>query len=346
MAIIDLSFNLGAQKLLVVLRAPIDALAKRGSALTLADTECIGIKISDDWKAKNVEIALHEIFTKVGTPALVIKDSARELEKGIRLLQGNVEHANIQCLADIGHFTANLLKAEYGSDKRFSGFVRVIFQIKQVLKQSELSRIMPPKLRTQGRFMGVFEFAKGVEKLFQLLMALPVGENPSQNDRLEKLFQKLNKFLPFAKDFIKTCNVLSLFLKKLKNEGLNKSSYKRARKTLQRLPKKTKIVQMLSDWLDRHIQIRKNLKLGKIPIPVSSDIIETLFGKFKAVMRRGSNSIFNRLVLIIPALCGVLNETTVRQCLNSTSSQSVQNWMFGNVSPSLWQIVNGCRLRK
>jgi hypothetical protein len=47
LAIIDLSIDIGVKKALVVLRVPIDALARRGSAIRLEDCECIGLRVME-----------------------------------------------------------------------------------------------------------------------------------------------------------------------------------------------------------------------------------------------------------------------------------------------------------
>lgn len=48
-AIVDTSIDIACKKVLVVLRIPLSALQNRGSAITLADAECIGISVSETW---------------------------------------------------------------------------------------------------------------------------------------------------------------------------------------------------------------------------------------------------------------------------------------------------------
>ena len=46
-----------------------------------------------------------------------------------------------------------------------------------------------------------------------------------------------------------------------------------------KLPKNSKTRETVRVWLEKHITIQK--KLAPYPLPISSDIIESLFGKFK-----------------------------------------------------------------
>jgi len=44
---------------------------------------------------------------------------------------------------------------------------------------------------------------------------------------------------------------------------------------------------------------------------ISSDIIESLFGNFKYIIERSPQADMNRTNLLIPVLCGDLNERTI-----------------------------------
>src|SRR5690606_7659371 len=66
-AIMDHSIDIGVKKVLVVLRVPLNALLKRGSAVTLEDCECIGIHVSEKSTGVDVTEALTEIF-KISGP--------------------------------------------------------------------------------------------------------------------------------------------------------------------------------------------------------------------------------------------------------------------------------------
>jgi hypothetical protein len=51
---------------------------------------------------------------------------------------------------------------------------------------------------------------------------------------------------------------------------------------------------------------------------VSSDIIESLFGKFKYAIERSPQADMNRTILLIPALCGNLNGNITTQAIKSS----------------------------
>jgi len=61
-AIIDHSIDIGTKKVLVVLRVPVEALSKRGSAIRLQDCECIGLSVSEKVTGKTISPELEKIF--------------------------------------------------------------------------------------------------------------------------------------------------------------------------------------------------------------------------------------------------------------------------------------------
>jgi len=88
----------------------------------------------------------------------------------------------------------------------------------------------------------------------------------------------------FLSNFAKTTKVVSDVASILKNKGLDQSNYEQCYQLSETLPKRSKVRISLQDWLQRHIEIKK--QITRFPLLVSSDIIESLFGSFKHVIER------------------------------------------------------------
>jgi hypothetical protein len=56
-----------------------------------------------------------------------------------------------------------------------------------------------------------------------------------------------------------------------------------------------KVKKRLLIWLQQHIEIQK--QITSLPLLVSSDIIESLFGNFKHIIERSSQADMNRTTL-------------------------------------------------
>ena len=64
---------------------------------------------------------------------------------------------------------------------------------------------------------------------------------------------------------------------------------------------------------------------------VSSDIIESLFGNFKHIIARSPQADMNRTTLLIPALCGTLDEKKITQALGHARHDDLEIWEQENI---------------
>ena len=328
LAIIDHSIDIGTKKALVVLRVPIDTLSKRGSAIQLKDVECIGLTVHDTINGDVVRDDLEKIFAKAGTPLAVIKDDDSTLNNGV--CQWSERQAEtVPVISDIGHSMANALKAEFEKADDYKDFTKTISHAAKCLRQTAFAFLMPPKLRTKGRFQSISKLGKWGERMLEVFS---VKGRAKQGSELEKLREVLPDFLQmrrFIERFALTTKVTAEALEILKNNGLNKVTYKQCFQLSKMLPRNSQVKKRLQDWLKKHIVIQQ--EITEQPLLVSSDIIESLFGNFKHIIERSPQADMNRTVLIIPALCGGRDEAMIRQALNVTSQADLKKWEEENI---------------
>ena len=87
--------------------------------------------------------------------------------------------------------------------------------------------------------------------------------------------------------------------------------------------------------MDKHLKIQE--KLGSYPIPISSDIIESLFGKFKHTIEKSPQNDMNHSVLIIPLLCGKINGQRLNEALASVPQKELKIWKEVNIGKTMRQ---------
>jgi hypothetical protein len=325
--ILDHSIDIGVKKVLVALRVRVEALAQRGSALQLSDCECIGIQISEKTDGETVAAGLKNIFEQSGVPAAIIKDGGSDLSRGVELWQEQSQK-QVEVIDDIGHVVANSLKSQYAKSKLFLLFLEIINRCAKKLRQTKLAFLAPPKLRSKGRFQGINNLAKWAEKV--LLVLDETRQNPEYKKLRSALFG-LSKVKNFIRGFAESVITTSEIMKILKNEGLNQESYQRCHDLVTLLPGRSKIKRRISEWLNKHLEIQKRMNLNDTALIVSSDIIESLFGKFKHIIERGSMLDMNRSVLLIPTLCGKLNGDSIQNALQTTGHTAIHSWDYANV---------------
>jgi hypothetical protein len=162
------------------------------------------------------------------------------------------------------------------------------------------------------------------------LLAVPgAAKKGSVLARLRKALPGFSRLRPFITDFAKTAIVTSQVMEILKNKGLNPISYEQCLELSKRLPKRSKVKARLQLWLKQHLAIQK--EITPLPLLVSSDIIESLFGNFKHVIERSSQADMNRTALLIPALCGNVDEVLIQQALSQARHKDLKSWEEDNI---------------
>ena len=337
LAIVDCSIDIGTRKALVVLRVPLSALHQREGAIGLQDCECIGLKIATRWNGPLVKDALVEIFGKAGMPRGIIKDGGTDLKKGVQLYREVKDTKQVWVIDDVGHVAANALKAEFAERSAFSKFLEIVRKGAARIRQTDLAWLLPPKIRTKGRFQGITELAQWAEKLLNLMGGQGRSKENSELGMLRKAFRGLSQLRLFLEQFGATCRVTEQFLKLLKLKGLNQATCSEAKNLLKQIPERSKVHTRLSSWLDRHLHIQCRLAIGQLPLLVSSDAIESLFGKFKTIVQRNPQAELNRLVYIIPLLCGTHTRAQIDLALRGCSHGKMLDQLEQTIPPTLRQ---------
>jgi hypothetical protein len=328
LAIIDHSIDIGTKKALVVLRVSVDALSKRGTALQLQDCECIGLKVCEQVNGNSIALDLEEIFTQAGKPKAIIKDGDATLQKGVRLWSEAQETA-VPVIADIGHAMANALKDQFEKTAPYKRFTALVSQGASRLRQTDLAFLIPPKLRSKGRFQSISTLGKWGDKMLEVFA---VKGRAQSGSLLAKLRTALPGFLllkSFIKRFASTTKVVAQVMEILKNRGLDQTSYEQCFQLSEELPKNSKVKKRLQHWLQQHLGIHK--EITDLPLLVSSDIIESLFGNFKHIIERSPQADMNRTTLLIPALCGNLDEKAITQALQQARHNDLKVWEQENI---------------
>ena len=322
-AIIDHSIDIGTKKALVVLRVEVDALSNRGSAIRLEDCECIGLTVADKVTGDTLCPELEEIFNRAGKPVAIIKDRDATLNKGVRLWS-NQQDQTVPTIDDIGHTIATALKAQFEKLGIYKRFTALVSHGAKCLRQTELAFLMPPKLRSKGRFQSIGKLGEWAEKMLNVFAVKGPAEEGSQLAKLRKAFPDFSQSRDFIVRFASTTKIISQVMEILKNNGLDKTTYKQCFELSRKLPRNSKVKKCLQTWLKKNAILQKEQTF--LPLLVSSDIIESLFGNFKHIIERSPQADMNRTVLLIPALCGKLTDTSVTQALRQASQANIKEW--------------------
>jgi len=337
-AVIDCSIDIGTRKALVVLRVPLAALSRKHAAIGLQECECIGLKVANRWNGDTVKDALTEIFNQAGRPSAILMDGGTDLKKGVRLYREQENAKRIWVLEDVGHTAANGLKSEFAESKAFTTFLDILRKGAARIRQTTLAALRPPQVRTKGRFQGITKVAEWALMILELMGGQGRAEKNSELSRLRRAFSGLAQLRPFLRRFCGTCEVIERFLKLIKNNGINQAVYSEAKSILGELPERSFTRQKMEAWLTRHLRIQCRLGIGQMGLLVSSDIIESLFGKFKEIVQRHPCAELNRLIYVIPLLCGHHTAEEIDRSIRSCSHPEMLATIADKIPPTLRQL--------
>jgi prenyltransferase beta subunit len=110
----------------------------------------------------------------------------------------------------------------------------------------------------------------------------------------------------------------------LKIRGSSKKSYQLCQEITAQLPLRSVVRKRLKQWLNEHFAIQK--EITSLPLLVSSD------GNFKHDIERSAQADMNRTALLIPALCGEIDETVFENALNHARHKDLKDWEDANIA--------------
>ncbi len=331
-AIVDASIKWGNKKMLVILRVPTHIMKDHLGALTLNDVEVVGIYIREVINGEVVSKLLGEVFSKIGNPIQILTDGGSDLAKGIRM---QIESFTTNCVhnLDIGHFAANILKQIYIKNEQFKKLISFSSHIGSKLRQTVAAWLVPPVLRVKARFQSISELAKWAQKVFTYC-----------NEQLENCDEKLKKLLTenlngheyllkFSQMFSQDCSAINDVLKIIKNAGLSLDTYNKAMNILSSLLPTSQIRIQLEEYLTENYIILKNngISVGL----VSTDIIESLFGKIKYIIEQSPTKDFNKLSLLLPGLVGQTDESLINHAIKEVKMNDIKKWEKENIGKTI-----------
>lgn len=322
--IIDTSIQMGPQKCVVVLGLKkLDI--NKNFCPTLEDVEPLIVRPLSTSPGEVIDKILEEAATIAGVPIAVISDEGSELKKGVRLF--SQKHPETIHLFDISHKVNTCLKKELNDDKVWLSFQTAAAAAIQHLKLSSIAYLIPPRQRAKERMFSSFHLIEWGLRVLRFLDSEEVN-NLTQEEKSKIEWLRNYQFaLPSYMSFRKMCKEA---LDLVREKGYYLSVTDTFLKQTEAICTDLRSIQFQQ-------KIKKILQEEEEKVPKdahylgSSEVIESLFGKFKAIEGDHASSGLTSLVLSIPALVGRLDETIIAGALKTTSVRDIERWNENNM---------------
>jgi len=267
--IVDESIRVGTEKLLLVLVCP--AGKATSQALTHQDVQVLTLQGAHCWKAAQIAKEIQSALEEKGfLLKYFLSDQAGNLKKAAQLL--GVPH-----VADITHACSTSLQKTFSQNSDYKGFIAAVGKLQAKLALGKEAYLRPPKQRVKARFMNQYplvHWGKCVNQKWKCL-------SEKAQEKLRPVYQTYDELLRDLSESIETGKKIATLLK---NKGISLETIGKAKAELATLSCGSS-QQCYQKYLKGYLQEYENV-LNKLPqtqvFHACSDVIESLFGKYKA----------------------------------------------------------------
>jgi hypothetical protein len=340
--IIDASIAIGNKKCLVILGVRSKAFLekiKQGRALALKDVNILHMGLSKSINSQVVYEALKTSQKRIGQFYQTCGDGGSEVIGGVKLLQADVKQQGrvIKHMYDITHKLACLLKAEIAEDPQWKEFVKEATASKLKLQLGEWGHLCSPNQRSKSRFMNMEQFYGWATTMLAILND---PKDPAHTDVL-KHFSWVKKYEVMIKLHGEYLAITEAVRHKIRMEGVTAKTHSELHKRYLKSPMSRLASNFCGKILDFFEEATANIGPEERLLGIS-EIIESLFGKLKHMIRDDLKKGFTGSVLFASACVGEIDCAIVKKAMETVSDQYVKKWVEKNIGETFTQKRRRC----
>jgi hypothetical protein len=337
MWIADHTLQMGNRKCLIVVGIRQSAWDAKDRVLNHEDVNLIDLQPVTKSNGNVVYRQLKAAAAKTGVPRAIVSDAGSDLHGGIELFRRR--HRTTAWLYDIKHKTACLLKHALERDTSWRPFVEKVHRFKQQVSLTELAGLAPPQQRSKARYMNADVLTDWAERSLKLLDSRKaIVAAGLKRTRVEAKLGWLRKFAPQVRRWQEMLAVVGTTEHYVRHEGIH---VKAAEELAAALPKPTTpAAKRLRKALLAFVEEEAGLAQDNERLLGSSEVLESIIGKFKHLAGERGQHGLTGMVLSIGALVGKQTVATVETALTDTSTHKVWSWCRSHLGPTV-QSVRG-----
>lgn len=279
-------------------------------------------------KGELITEQLEKISESVGVPVQIVADNGSDLARGIKLYQE--KHPDVIYTHDVTHAMALLLKHQLDADDRYQSFIKECNMFRQKLQQTDLSFLAPPAQRSQCRYFNVERLTEWAIKLLSyspknLRSLMPECDLPMVTDRT---IDKWGWLTGYELDLVKWHQMVSLTRQietQLKCSGINHQSLDRL--SQERTVFSDLAIEIFNQNIFNYLTVQSDKFKNEATFLATSDVIESLFGKYKQFSSRCPLKEMGQTILTICLSTMDLTTALIRDALEATSFMDVESWL-------------------
>jgi len=338
--IIDHTIEFGTKKCLVVLAVSYDTLLKKKHLLSHKDMEIAAINIESKVSGKQVATILSQVKEELGEPIQIVSDNDRVLKNAVSILRESCQSTFHSY--DITHKAAIEVKYLLQNNQRWQQFVKNIGDTKRLVQQSVFAFLAPRKPRDKSRWQNLDQHLNWAGNILEYKKKGMVKKGrPSKKDIENKM--KFNSCFGWIDGFKQEIelwsgflNVLDIAQHEVKTYGLSKCTAEKFDKRTRNIAAGNNRVDQLKNKMSDFFFIETKEFEDNQNLLGTSDIIESIFGKYKTFSAKTPLKEIGKSVLTIPILTSAITFHEVYEAMETISNKKLMEWLNKNVGESLF----------
>jgi hypothetical protein len=311
----------------------LSALPPRGQCLRPEEVEPLVLEPVVKSSGEIVYQQLAATIKKTGVPREIISDRGGDVQAGVE--QFCAAQPATSAIYDIKHKTAAVLRQELEGDPAWQEFTQLCQQTKHQVQQTSLAFLMPPNQRTKARWMNVDILVRWGTQTLAFLDTPPQQRSPGCDVvLLEEKLGWLPRFRPTLQLWGEVLQLVAVTEHFIRTQGLTRGAPRHLRNLLAPLALTPRTQQVRTHLLafvaEEALKAHPHERLLG-----SSEVIESVFGKFKRLEDTQAKSGFTGLILTMSAMVATTTREVVQTALETVPTKCVLEWCKKMLGDSL-----------
>ena len=331
--IADHTIEYGQKKCLLILGIRLERLLKNNNRISHEDVEVLTIDIEKKADAESVKNSFINVAENIGVPLQIVSDGGSNLKKGIKDFIETLDENVIQTY-DVTHQASIILKRQLEGNERWNEFVTKISHTKRCLVHTALAFMAPRKPKEKARWLNL------EIHLNWAYQAIVYGGKILTEQERKKYDERVGWVKDFKDDLDAWSKILAmtkLLQSEIKKNGLSSKSLTNLTERFKQnnikidTPASKEVNTQIEEYLiNETINLKDAVMLG------CSDIIESIFGKYKYFSAKSPMKEVGKSILTMPVFTSKITPELVLAAMEAVSIKQVDRWLEEKLGTSLY----------
>ena len=325
--IIDATIEFGQEKLLLILGVPKEVHAAEKHCLTYQDVDVLYIKVMKKINSTFILDVLQITSAKHGIPVQIIADHGSDIKKGIEDFCS--ENSEVTYTYDITHHNAISLKHILTKDENWAPFYSECGLCRRRLLNTDFIAYAPPVSRDKSRHLNLERYIRWVDNI----LYVSGHKNNRQCPEFQKHFGWVKKFEKSFKIWRQLIAILHSSKVEMIHNGLSSKTLNNILPSIESelYPQSQQILTKITEYCEKETL---NLSEGQTWL-CCSDIIESIFGRFKRYARRAPMRDISRMAMAIPIFTSQFSVAKMKTIFEFKTVEKTLKWVRNNMGETM-----------